>query len=470
MSDTARAGAPPLRTLDPTCEQAVASWNQLVHHRPAAVFRARCAEDVAAAVRYGRRHGLGVVPMATGHGTTAVGAGCVLVNTAAMREVSVDPAARTATVGAGVRWREVHAASAPHGLVGVCGSSSGVGVVGYTQGGGFGWLSRRLGFASSSVRAAELVTAGGEILTLDQDHHPDLLWGIAGGAGNLGVLTRLTFDLHRVGATGTAGPATVYGGNLYYPLERAAEVATFYAEWAPSLPPAVMSALTFRWFPPAPGVPETLRGRTLVAVRACASGPTPATGKELIQIARSALGAPVFDTFADLPAHDLDPISADPTTPVPAAQHGEALRELDADVIDILVEETIATGGPPLVMLELRQLGGAMEDAPRGPHPMARTDAAYTVNTVSLVPTPADEATARARQARLFERLSPHLTGSTYPNFLEGGAGSPARVRAAYDDADWARLVDLKTHHDPGNIFRLGRAIPPHTHLNGDIS
>ncbi len=186
------------------------------------------------------------------------------------------------------------------------------------------------------------------------------------------------------------------------------------------------------------------------------------------------------DTFAALAGHDLDPISADPTMPVPAAQHGEALGELDADVIDVLVEETAPTAGPPLVMLELRQLGGALDDAPRGPHPMARTDAAYTVNTVSLVPTPAEEPTVRARQRRLFDRLSPHLTGSTYLNFLEGGAGSPARVRAAYDDTDWARLVDLKTHYDPDNTFRLGRTVPPlgrthldthaNTHLNGDIS
>lgn len=479
MTDTALAGAPRLTPSDPAYEQAVTPWNLLVRHRPAAAFRATCAQDVATAVRYARRNGLGVAAMATGHGTPAVDAGGVLVNTTAMRDVTIDPARRTATVGAGARWCDVHAASAPHGLVGVCGSSSQVGVVGYTQGGGFGWLSRRLGFASSSVRAAELVTADGQIRTVDADHHPDLLWGVAGGSGNLGIVTRLTFDLHSVGALGTAGPATVYGGNLYFTLQRAAEVAAFYAEWAPTLPREVMSALTFRWFPPAPTVPQDLRGRTMVALRACASGPTPATGPELVQIARSALGVPVADTFATLPGHDLDPISADPRMPVPAAQHGEALRDLDTDVIDILVEETVPTDGPPLVMLELRQLGGAMNHAPRGPHPMARTDAAYTVNTISLVPTPIDEATARARHRRLFDRLSPHLTGTTYLNFLEGGT-PPSRVRAAYDDADWARLVDLKTTYDPHNTFRFNRTVPPldttdptttpNTHSNGDPS
>lgn len=461
---------PPLSPGADGYADAVSSWNLLVHHRPAAAFVARRPADVAAAVRYAARRGLGVAAMSTGHGTPAVDAGAVLVNTAALDRVRIDPARRTVTVGAGARWRDVHAASAPHGLVGVCGSSSQVGVVGYAQGGGFGWLSRRLGFASSSVRAAELVTADGEILCLDEDHHPKLLWGVTGGAGNLGVVTSLTLDLHRVGAPGDAGPATVYGGNLYYPVERAAEVATFYAGWAPTLGRDVASALTFRWFPPAPGVPEPLRDRRLVAIRACSSGPSIAAGEDVVRSARSALGEPVVDTFTTLPAHDLDPISADPTFPVPAVQQGEALTDLGPEAIEILADEARVTSGPPLVMLELRRLGGAMRHAPRGPHPMARTTAPYSINAIGLVPSPEQEGAARARQRWIFDRLAPHLTGSTYLNFLEGGATDRDRVRRAYDDADWARLVALKSAHDPANTFRYGRNIAPRgrTYPNGD--
>lgn len=454
-------GPSPLDPGTASYASAVSSWNLLVRHRPAAAFSAVSAEEVSAAVRYARRGGHGVAAMATGHGSLPVDTDGVLVNTAAMSHVRVDADRRTATVGAGARWADVHAASAPHGLVGVCGSSSAVGVVGYTQAGGFGWLSRRLGFASSSVRAAELVTADGDILSLDEDRHPDLLWGVAGGAGNFGVVTSLTVDLHRVGATGGAGPATVYGGNLYYPVDRAAEVATLYAGWAPMLPPEVMSALTVRRFPPLPDIPEPLRGQTVVAIRACGSGPSLASGEEAVQIARSALGVPTLDTFTRLPAHDLDRISLDPTMPVPAAQRGETLHDIDSEVIDVLVEHTLPHDGPPLVMLELRQLGGALDDAPRGPHPMARTRGGYSINAVHLVPDPDQEEAARAQQERLFDRLGSHLTGSTYLNFLDAGTADPTRVRAAYDEADWARLVDLKSDLDPHNRFRYGRTIPP---------
>lgn len=440
---------------------AVASWNLLIHHRPAAAFAARRAEDVAEAVRYARRHGRGVAPLATGHGSPAIDASGVVVNTSAMNRVTVDPGARTATVGAGAHWRDLHNLSGRHGLVGVCGSSSNVGVVGFVQGGGFGWLSRRLGFASSSVRAAQLVTADGEIMTVDEDHHPEVLWGVAGGAGNLGIVTRLTLDLHRVGADGDAGPATVVGGNLYHSLDRAAEVASFYSTWAPTLPPIVMSALTFRWFPPAPTVPEHLRGRTVVAVRLCASGPSLAEAHDLMQVPRAQLGPALLDTITTLPAHDLDPISADPTMPVPACQRGETVAALTPEVIEVLVEETVPVDGPPLAMLELRHLGAAMNDAPRGPHPMARTTGQYSINAVSLVPSPELEPMARDRHTRIFDRLRPHLTGTTYLNFLEGPGATRDRVRAAYDDADWERLVDLKTALDPDNVFHHGRNIAP---------
>lgn len=170
---------------------ATSAWNRLTVHRPAAVFAPADVHDVAHAVRWAVREELGVAVMATGHGVAGVGEHGVLINTASLRSVCIDAARRTATVGAGAHWSDVLPACAPHGLVGICGSSSQVGVVGFTQGGGFGWLSRSLGFASSSVRGAELVTASGRVRTLrrDRDDDLDLLWGVAGGAGNFGVVT-----------------------------------------------------------------------------------------------------------------------------------------------------------------------------------------------------------------------------------------------------------------------------------------
>ncbi|MEI2774729.1 MAG: FAD-binding oxidoreductase [Tetrasphaera sp.] len=450
----ARQGSRLISPGDPDYADAARSWNLLSVHRPAAVFRAECAADVVAAVRYAAGAGLGVAVLATGHGTPSVGADTVLVNTSAMTGVRIDSERGTATVGAGARWRDVHARSAAYRLVGVSGSSSQVGVVGFTVGGGFGWLSRRLGFAASWVRKAEVVTADGRLVCATAQDHSDLLWALAGRVGNLGVIASLTFDLH---------PLTrVYGGNLYFPLTRAREVLECYRDWSSTLPREFMSALALRRFPPAPTVPEPLRGLALVAVRACYSGLDLPVGAEVVDSLRRMLPDPVLDTFGELPATDLDSISLDPTVPVGAVQRGEALTSLDDNSIDALLAAAGPHSGSPFVMLELRQLGGALDQAPRGPHPMAATSAAYTMNAIGLAANATEARDMRERQDHLVAHLGPSLTGSTYLNFLDGDPHiSPERVRAAYTADDYARLRAIKRRYDPTNVICSGRPIPP---------
>ena len=82
------------------------------------------------------------------------------------------------------------------GLAGLVGSSSGVGVVGYTMGGGFAWLGRKYGFNADSVREADVVTADGELLRVSAFENADLFWGLKGGGGNFGIVTSLEFALH----------------------------------------------------------------------------------------------------------------------------------------------------------------------------------------------------------------------------------------------------------------------------------
>ena len=242
-------------------DRARQAWNLSAEHRPALVVIAEDASDVRNAVRFARTSGLGVGVLATGHGTGQACNGGLLVNTSRMHGVRVDPSARVARVDAGAIWEDVVEDAATHGLVGLPGSSMTVGVVGYTLGGGFGWLGRRYGLAAHSITKAEVVTADGEFLTASPTEHPDLFWGLQGGTGNLGIVTSLEFSLHPL--------REVYGGNLYYPLERARDVLEFYAEWSRTAPYELTAATTFRVFPPLPSVPERLRGTTLVALRGC---------------------------------------------------------------------------------------------------------------------------------------------------------------------------------------------------------
>ena len=141
----------------------VATWNVAVQHTPVLAVGATCAADVAAAVSWATARGLGIAVQATGHGPVRNAAGSVMVTTRRMQGLSIDPERRIARVEAGVKWIRVLEAAAEFGLAGLCGSSSDVGVVGYTLGGGMGSLGRKHGFAADHVTAIEIVTADGRL-------------------------------------------------------------------------------------------------------------------------------------------------------------------------------------------------------------------------------------------------------------------------------------------------------------------
>jgi hypothetical protein len=436
---------------DPGYDQARRAWNLNADHRPAAVVIADDAEDVRIAVRHAVAAGLGVGVMATGHGTgTTCDADGLLINTGRMREVVVDPERRQARVGAGAIWEDVVAEAARFGLAALPGSSTRVGVVGYTLGGGFGWLGRRFGLAAQSVTAAELVTASGELLRIGPETDPDLFWGVRGGTGNLGIVTALEFTLHPVD--------TVYAGNLYYPLDRARDVLEFMAGWSHTLPDELTAAVTFRRFPPAPGVPEPLRGRSLVALRGCHCG-DPAAAAALVDEARSALGPPAIDTFASIPVSALASVSLDPVDPLPGSSHSELLADLTPAVIDAVLELAGPRAGSPLVMIELRQLGGALAVPPTELSPMAHSPARFSLNAIGVSLDPAQAETVRAHLNRVADLLGPLSTGENYVNFLDLDAATPERIRSAYSPADLGRLVRIKADQDPGNVFRFNRNI-----------
>ena len=434
-------------------DEARAAWNLNAHQSPAVVVMAEGAADVLAAVRLARDEGLGVGVMATGHGVAAPADGGVLINTSRMRGVHVDPETRTARVEAGAKWADLVPEAAAHGLAGLQGSTSHVGVVGYTMGGGFGWLGRKYGFAADSVKEADVVTAEGELVKANAHENADLFWALKGGGGNFGVVTSLEFALYPI--------THVFGGNLFYPVERAEEVLELYSRWAEDLPEEVTSAVTFLNVPPIPDVPEPLRGRSVIAVRFCYTGEDLAEkGEEMLAPWRG-LGEPVMDTFGVMPYEAMDMISMDPVDPLGAYGHTEMVRDLSPETRRTLVDLAGAGSDTPLLLLELRQLGGALSRPPADLNPMGRSDAAYIMNGIGATFTPEMAQAVQAYLAYVAEAIKPHATGATYVNFMELDGASPERVKAAYSAEDWGRLVDLKDRRDPDNLFRYNRNIPP---------
>ena len=431
---------------DATYDADRAAWNLAVDQHPAAVFRAVDDTDVAAAVRFAAEHGLGVAVQATGHGVARPADDALLLLTEAMDGVQVDAAARTARIEAGAQWGTVLGKAAPEGLAPLLGSSPGVGAVGYTLGGGLGWLARRYGLAADSVRSFELVTADGRRVRADAQENPELFWGLrGGGAGSLGVITAMEVALFPVDQ--------VYGGNLLYPADLAREVAARYAEWIAAAPDELTSSLVLMNFPPMDMVPEPLRGRSFAIIRGCHSGST-ADAEEQLRFRRE-WRRPDIDMFGPMPLSAAAMISNDPVDPLPGGTTTAWLKGLDRDAIDIIVDHAFPADGPPQVMMtEVRHVGGAVS---RGGSEAAygNRDATLLFETVSAIPTPEAADALAAQFARVHERLRPHATGGAYLNFLEGPE-KIARTRQGFTPEAYRRLQALKRQYDPQNLFRYG--------------
>ena len=252
------------------------AWNLFADQQPAAVVFAESAADVARAVKFAAAQGMRIAPQGTGHGSPSLEPleDAILLKTARMRRVEIDPATRTARAEAGAQWQDVTVPAGEHGLAALAGTSPDVGVTGYTLGGGLGWLARRYGLAANSVTAAEIVTPDGHLVRADAGHEPDLFWAVRGGGGSVGVVTALEMTLYPV--------RQLYAGALFFPIQRSAQVLHAWQAWTGTMPDEVTSLGRILRLPSLPEVPELLRGRAFALVEAAYLGDAH-TGAALIQ-------------------------------------------------------------------------------------------------------------------------------------------------------------------------------------------
>jgi len=435
----------------PEYAAASAPWQLHVAQRPAAVVMAAGASDVVAAVRFAAQQRLPVAVQATGHGAVLPADGALLINTAPMQGVRIDAASRTARVAAGTKWGPVLEAAQDAGLAPLLGSTPNVGVVGYSLGGGIGWLARKYGPAVDSVRALDIVTADGELRHVDAFSDPELFWGARGGAGNFGAVTSVELDLYPV--------TQVYGGNTFFPIARAREVLAAYAAWAGGLSDDWTTSVVLMHMPPLPFIPEPLRGQSVAIVRGCYAGPASAAEADLAEI--RALGGAIIDAFGPMSFRDVAQISQDPLDPMNTAGATETLAGLSAQAIDALIAVIGTPATSPLAFVEVRQMGGALARAPQRPSAFSQRDMPFVALMVAGIFAPEQEASAVTYLSHARAALAPHVTGQIYQNFLHDTDISAARVKAGFSPATYARLVALKDAVDPGNMFRFNRNIAP---------
>ncbi len=419
----------------------------MADQHPAAVACVTSVGDVVAAVDFARTNGLRVAAQGTGHGAMALETldRTLLVKTMRMGRVEVDPVGHRARVEAGALWGDLAVAAGEYGLSGLSGSSPDVGVVGYSLGGGIGWLARGHGLAANSITAVELVTADGELVRADADHEPDLFWALRGGGGSFGVVTALEMSLVPL--------AEVYAGSVMWPAEHASELFHAYREWAAEVPAEMTSGFRFLSLPPIPEVPEPLRGVPVVDVTGAYEG-DPAEGAALVDRLRS-VAPPLVDMFASMPPAGLCRIYGDPEQPTPGMTHQTMLRELSADTVDTLVKVAGPGSGSPLLMVALRHLGGALATAPEGAGALGSLAGEYALYGVGIPMAPEMAGAIDAHLDRVIEAVEPWSAGRDYLNFAE----RPGDASGAFSPEAYQRLRGIRTRVDPEDLFQANHPV-----------
>jgi FAD/FMN-containing dehydrogenase len=373
-----------------------------------------------------------------------VSEGGIVLDLSDMKAIDIDVEGRTAWAETGLTGAEYSAAAWEHGLATGFGDTGSVGIGGITLGGGVGYLVRKHGLTIDDLLAADVVTADGELLRVDADHHPDLFWAIRGGGGNFGVATRFQYRLHPL-------PSFV-GGMLILPAT-AGVVAGFIAA-ADAAPEELSTIANVMPCPPMPFVPAEHHGELVVMAFIAYAGDAEA-GERAIAPFR-ALATPVADLVRPMAYREMYP-PEDPDYHPTAVNRTMFIERVDEDVATRIVE-TLAASDASVRVAQLRVLGGAMARVPVEATAFAHRTSRIMVNVAAFYDGPEDQIVREAWVTGFAAALDQGDEGA-YVNFV--GDEGESRVHAAYPGRTWDRLAAIKARYDPGNLFRLNQNVPP---------
>jgi FAD/FMN-containing dehydrogenase len=454
LLETLRAAlcGPLLVAGDPGYEEARSVWNGMIDRRPALVARCLGVADVVAGVNFARETGIALSMKGGGHNIAglAVAESGLMLDLSLMRGVWVEASSRTARAQAGCLLGDVDRETQLHGLAAVLGFVSATGIAGLTLGGGFGYLSRRFGWTSDTVRSMEVVAADGRLVRASEQENPDLFWGLRGGGGNFGVLTSLEYELHPVGPE-------VFGGAVAWRAEDAPEVLEMFRRRAADAPPELSLVAAMRVAPPAPWLDPEVHGEPIVMLVACDTGSLARAEERLAPI--KAFGKPVGDVLKRRPYVTQQSL-LDVTQPRGRRYYwkSEYLPAVSSDLLAKVREHAARITSPHSAVIVF-PLGGAVGGRPADHSAVGNRDAVAVLNIAASWDKEAEDA-AHVEWARSTWRdMRRFSTGGTYVNFLTEEETTD-RLAAAYG-ANLARLAQVKARWDPTNLFRVNKNIAP---------
>jgi FAD/FMN-containing dehydrogenase len=438
---------------DAAYEEARQVYNAMIDRRPALIARCANPDDVAKVFSFARDREALLAIRGGGHNGAGLGTvdDGIVIDLSLLKDIQVDPDARTVRVGGGCTWGEVDAATGEHGLATPSGIISTTGVGGLTLGGGLGHLTRKFGLAIDNLLEAEMVLASGEQVRASADENPDLYWAIRGGGGNFGVVTSFLFRLHEVG--------TIIGGPTFWPVEQGAEVLSAYREFLPNAPRELNGFFAFATVPPGPPFPEEIHLRKVCGVVWCYVGDEEDAAKAM---------APLLDALPEPLMHGVQPM---PHAALQGAFDGIYPKGDQwywrADFVNEIPDEAVAIHAKfgeemPTMQstMHLYPIDGAVHDLAPSDTAWSYRDATWGAVFAGVDPDPANVGAIGDWSRGYQEATHPYSAGGAYVNMMMDEGRE--RVRASYRD-NYDRLARIKATYDPGNLFRVNQNIEPQT-------
>ena len=426
-------------------------WNAMINRRPKIIVRCAKVDDVPVAIRFARDHHLAISVRGAGH-NIAGNAICddgLMIDFSTMKKVRVDVEKKRAYVEPGATLGDFDAGVQAHGLATPVGINSTTGMAGLTLGGGFGWLTRKYGMTVDNLVSAEVITADGSKIRTSETETPDLFWAIRGGGGNFGIVTQFEFKLYAVGPE-------ILAGLIVFPFEQAKQILTRYREFVDSAPEDLNVWVVLRQAPPLPFLPASVHGKEVVVLAIFYEGNI-AEGERLIQPLRS---------FGNAHGEHLGPQpyvawqkAFDPLLTPGARNYWKShnFHELADGVLNAIIEYAGKLPSPQCEIF-IGAIGGAPNRV--APEAMAygHRDAKFVLNVHGRWDHATHDEKCMGWARAVFSATAPYASTGAYVNFMTEEEAD--RVAAAYG-ANYDRLVQIKRHFDPENVFHLNQNIKP---------
>ncbi|MEA3476949.1 MAG: FAD-binding oxidoreductase [Bacteroidota bacterium] len=427
-------------------------YNGMIDKRPGMIAICRDVADVKYAVNFGRENNLLVAVRGGGHNGGGLGI-CddgLVIDLSGLKYIRVDPQSKTVRVGGGNTWGEVDHATHAYGLATPAGIISTTGVGGLTLGGGVGHLSRKFGLTIDNLLEADMVLADGSFVTVNENQNADLFWAIRGGGGNFGIITSFLFQAYDV--------HTVYGGPVFWEIEKTPEVMKWYHEFIHNAPEELNGFFAVLSIP-GPPFPDFMHNKMYCAVVWCYTGDLDKAKDVFEPIVN--FNNPVFEHVGPMPFPSIQTLF-DGLMPAGMQWYwradffGELGEELGTQ------HQKFGTGIPtPLSQMHLYPITGAAARPGKSETPWAYRDAKYAGVIVGVDPDPANADKITKWCKDYHDATHPYSSGGAYSNFMmeEGQERVKASFRENYD-----RLVSIKRKYDPDNFFRVNQNINPNGH------